>query len=93
MQLNDGSFFKENVVDVNKKVNMILFFTIPVPIIFAILSAVNIWIVPHLYSLTVFIYSTFFSLLYMFLIKKNVNQYFLMYMGIFVTSGFVFLLG
>lgn len=54
MQLNDGSFFKENVVDVNKKVNMILFFTIPVPIIFAILSAVNIWIVPHLYSLTVF---------------------------------------
>ena len=93
MSSNDKSFFNENIVNVNKKVNMILFFTIPVPIIFAILSAVNIWIVPHLYSLTVFIYSTFFSLLYMFLIKKNVNQYFLMYMGIFVTSGFVFLLG
>ena len=93
MSNNDETFFNENIVNVNKKVNTILFCTIPVPIVFAILSAINVWIVPHIYSLGVFLYSTIFSFLYKFLIKKNFNQVFLMYLGIFVTSGFVFLLG
>ena len=93
MSNNDETFFNENIVNVNKKVNTILFCTIPVPIVFAILSAINVWIVPHTYSFSVFLYSTIFSFLYKFLIKKNFNQVFLMYLGIFVTSGFVFLLG
>lgn len=93
MSNNDETFFNENIVNVNKKVNTILFCTIPVPIVFAIFSIIDVWIVPHAYSLTVFLYSTFFSFLYRFLIKKNFNQIFLMYLGIFVTSGFVFLLG
>lgn len=93
MSNNDETFFNENIVNVNKKVNTILFCTIPVPIVFAFLSAIDVWIVPHIYSLGVFLYSTIFSFLYKFLIKKNFNQVFLMYLGIFVTSGFVFLLG
>ena len=93
MSNNDETFFNENIVNVNKKVNTILFCTIPVPIVFAFLSAINVWIVPHTYSFSVFLYSTIFSFLYKFLIKKNFNQVFLMYLGIFATSGFVFLLG
>ena len=93
MSNNDETFFNENIVNVNKKVNTILFCTIPVPIVFAIFSIIDVWIVPHAYSLSVFLYSTFFSFLYRFLIKKNFNQIFLMYLGIFATSGFVFLLG
>lgn len=54
MSLTDKSFFNENIVNVNKKVNIILFCTIPVPIIFAVLSAVGLWIVPPMYSLSVF---------------------------------------
>ena len=93
MPSNDKSFFFFFIVNVNKKVNMILFCTIPVPIVFAVLSVAGLWIVPHLYSLTVFLYSTIISFLYMFMIKKNFNQVLLMYMGILATSGFVFLLG
>ena len=93
MSLTDKSFFNENIVNVNKKVNIILFCTIPVPIIFAVLSAVGLWIVPPMYSLSVFLYSTILSLLYLFLMKKNFNQVLLMYIGILATSGFVFLLG
>ena len=93
MSNNDETFFNENIVNVNKKVNTILFCTIPVPIVFAFLSAIDVWIVPHTYSFSVFLYSTIFSFLYKFLIKKNFNQVFLMYLGIFATSGFVFLLG
>ena len=93
MSNNDETFFNENIVNVNKKVNTILFCTIPVPIVFAIFSIIDVWIVPHAYSLSVFLYSTIFSFLYRFLIKKNFNQIFLMYLGIFATSGFVFLLG
>ena len=93
MSTNDEAFFNENIVNVNKKVCTILFCTIPVPVVFAALSVVDIWIVPHVYSLGVFLYSTILSFLYRYLIKKNVNQVFLMYMGIMATSGFVFLLG
>lgn len=93
MPIRNESFFEDNIVNVNKKVSKILFCTIPVPIVFAVFSAINIWIVPHSYSLCVFLYSTILSFLYWFLIKKDFNQLFLMYMGIFVTSGFVFLLG
>ena len=57
MSINDEAFFNENIVNVNKKVNIILFCTIPVPIVFAILSAIDVWIVPHIYSLGVFLYS------------------------------------
>lgn len=90
---SDQSFFYRNISNVNKKINLILFFTIPVPIIFAIVTMMGVWIVPHTYSLTVFLYSLIASLVYRFLIKKNVNPYFLMYLGILATSGFVFLLG
>lgn len=93
MPIRNESFFEDNIVNVNKKVSKILFCTIPVPIVFAVFSAINIWIVPHSYSLCVFLYSTILSFLYWFLIKKDFNQLFLMYMGIFATSGFVFLLG
>ena len=93
MSENDQSFFYRNIANVNKKINLILFFTIPVPICFAIFSIAGLWVVPHTYSLTVFLYSLIASLVYRFLIKKNVNPYFLMYLGILATSGFVFLLG
>ncbi|MBE6349738.1 MAG: HD domain-containing protein [Spirochaetaceae bacterium] len=93
MSITDEFFFNENIVNVNKKLRTILFCTIPIPILFALLSAIDIWIVPHAYSLMVFLYSTILSFLYHFLLKKNVNQQFLMYFGIFIATGFVFLLG
>ena len=68
---SDQSFFYRNISNVNKKINLILFFTIPVPIIFAIVTIMGVWIVPHTYSLTVFLYSLIASLVYRFLIKKN----------------------
>lgn len=93
MSINDEVFFKENIVNVNKKISIILFCTIFVPVSFIILTFAGLWIVPHSYSLLVLGFSIISSLLYYFLIKKNVNHHFLMYLGILFTSIFVFLLG
>jgi len=93
MSENDQTFFYRNISNVNKKVNLILFYSAAVPVVFSILTALGLWIVPHSYSLSVFLYALITSLVYRILIKKNVNPFFLMYFGIFVTSGMIFLLG
>lgn len=92
MSHTDDLFFKENIVDVNKKVSRILFGTMGVPITFIVLTIAGLWIVPHSYSISILVYAIIASFLYYFLMKKNFSQVFVMYLGIFLSSLFVFLL-
>ena len=87
------AFFDDNIVNVNIKVGKILFGTIFVPICFFLLSFLGIWVVPYNYSLLVLCYAICSSCLYFYLRKRNINQVFLMYLGILFSTGFVFLLG
>ena len=92
MSQTEELFFKENIVDVKKKVSRILFGTIGVPISFVIFTFAGLWVVPYWYSLLILAYSAVVSFLYYFLLKKNCSQVFLMYLGIFFSAMFVFLL-
>ena len=95
MTITDESFFQDNVIDINKKINLILFCADIVPISFVILTYIGIWYVPTSYAAIIFIYDTAFSVLCYFLnrtSKKSV-QIVSMYMGLIGVSIFVFLLG
>ena len=92
MSITDETFFRENIVEVNKKVRNFLLGTIFVPVMFIALTIPGIWVVPHSYSLLILIYSLCSSVLYSFLIRSNVSQVLLMYLGVIFSSMFVFLL-
>ena len=92
MSITDETFFRENIVEVNKMVRNVLLGTIFVPVMFIALTILGIWIVPHSYSLSILIYSLCSSVLYSFLIRSNVSQVLLMYLGVIFSSIFVFLL-
>ena len=92
MSITDETFFRENIVEVNKKVRNFLLGTIFVPVMFIALTIPGIWVVPHSYSLLILIYSLCSSVLYSFLISSNVSQVLLMYLGVIFSSMFVFLL-
>lgn len=95
MPITDDSFFTENIVKINKKINLILFWADIVPLSFVILTKVGIWYVPDSYSILIFVYDTLLSLICFFLnrsSKKSLQQI-SMYLGLIAVSGFVFLLG
>ncbi len=95
MPITDDSFFTENIVKINKKINLILFCADIVPLSFVILTKVGIWYVPDSYSILIFVYDTLLSLICFFLnrsSKKSLQQI-SMYLGLIAVSGFVFLLG
>ena len=92
MSITDETFFRENIVEVNKKVRNFLLGTIFVPVMFIALTIPGIWVVPHSYSISILCYSLCSSLLYSFLLKKNVSNVLLMYLGVIFSSIFVFLL-
>ncbi len=92
MSITDETFFRENIVEVNKMVRNVLLGTIFVPVMFIALSIPGIWVVPHSYSFSILIYSLCSSVLYSFLIRSNVSQVILMYLGVIFSSIFVFLL-
>ena len=66
MSITDETFFRENIVEVNKKVRNFLLGTIFVPVMFIALTIPGIWVVPHSYSLLILIYSLCSSVLYSF---------------------------
>ena len=95
MPITDDSFFTENIVNINKKINLILFCADIVPLSFVILTKIGIWYVPDSYSILIFVYDTLLSLICFFLNRstKKVLQQISMYLGLIGVSGFVFLLG
>ena len=92
MSITDETFFRENIVEVNKMVRNVLLGTIFVPVMFIALTILGIWVVPHSYSISILLYSLISSLLYSFLLKKNVSNVLLMYLGVIFSSIFVFIL-
>ena len=95
MTITDESFFRENIANINKKINLILFLADLVPFSFVILTYIGIWYVPTGYAAIIFVYDTFFSLVCFILnrsTKKSV-QIVSTYLGLIGVSIFVFLLG
>lgn len=91
----EDSFFTENIVNINKKIYIILFCALIVPVSFVTLTHVGVWYVPTLYATMIFIYTFVMALICMILNKtgKRILQSVSMYLGLIAISGFVFLLG
>ena len=53
MSITDETFFRENIVEVNKMVRNVLLGTIFVPVMFIALTILGIWVVPHSYSISI----------------------------------------
>ena len=95
MAITDESFFNENIVSINKKINLILFCAIIVPVCFVLFTFIGFWYVPTPYAVMVFAYTVILAAICFFLNKSSnkVLQYVSMYLGLSAVSGFVFLLG
>ena len=95
MSVTDDSFFTENIVNINKRIYIILFWTLIVPVSFVALTQVGVWYVTTPYAAMFFIYSLAMAFICMVLNKtgnKNLQSV-TMYLGLIGISGFVFLLG
>ena len=95
MSVTDDSFFTENIVNINKRIYIILFWTLIVPVSFVALTQVGVWYVPTPYAAMIFIYSLAMAFICMVLNKtgnKNLQSV-TMYLGLIGISVFVFLLG
>ena len=91
----EDSFFTENIVNINKKIYIILFCALIVPVSFVALTSAGVWYVPTPYAAMIFIY-TFGMALACFILNKTGKrtlQNVSMYLGLLAISGFVFLLG
>ncbi len=91
----EDSFFTENIVNINKKIYIILFCALLVPISFVVLTYIGVWYVPTPYAAGIFIYTLAMAFA-CFILNKTGNkklQYVSMYLGLIAISGFVFLLG
>ena len=95
MPITDDSFFTENIVNINKRINLIIFCANFVPLSFVLLTRVGVWYVPTMYALMIFIYNTFFGIICFFFNRtsKKILQSISMYLGLVAISMFVFLLG
>ncbi len=91
----EDSFFTENIVNINKKIYIILFWALIVPVSFVALTYVGVWYVPTLYAAMIFLYTLVMASICCLLNKtgKKKLQYVTMYLGLIAISGFVFLLG
>lgn len=91
----DDSFFTENIVNINKKINIILFCANIVPISFILLTHVGVWYVPTKYAVSILIYNNVFASICLLFnrLSNKVMQYVSMYLGLVAVSMFVFLLG
>ena len=91
----DDSFFIENIVNINKKINLILFCACIVPVSFVLLTKIGVWYVPTMYAVMILVYNLVFGTICFFFNRTSnkVLQYISMYLGLFAVSMFVFLLG
>ena len=95
MSVTDDSFFTENIVNINKKINIILFCAIAVPVCFVLLTYVGVWYVPTSYAIVIFVFTTIMAITG-FLMNRSSSkavQYISMYLGLLGISGIVFFLG
>lgn len=93
MSIIDQEFFTENIVNVNKRVNLILSIFLIVPVLFITLTVVGLWVVPYDYSIFLGAF-TFFSVVIQYILNKNVKtQIISMYLGIAAASICVGILG
>ena len=53
----EDSFFIENIVNINKRIYVILFWALIVPVSFVVLTYVGVWYVPTLYAVMIFLYT------------------------------------
>ena len=95
MSVTDDSFFTENIVNINKRIDTILFSAISVPVFFVILTYIGVWYVPTLYAVSIFTYTLVMAVICFFMNRssKKTVQYISMYLGLLAISGFVFFLG
>ena len=95
MSIADDSFFTENIVNINKKINLILICANIVPVFFVLLTYIGVWYVPTAYAVMLFVFNTVFAAIGFFLNRTSnkLLQYVAMYLGLIAVSGFVFLLG
>ena len=95
MTITDDSFFQENIVKINKRINLVLFCAELVPLSFIILTYLGVWYVPTAYSMIIFVYVTISSIICFFLNKSSNKNIHIasMYIGLIGVSIFVFLLG
>ena len=95
MSVANDSFFTENIVNINKKIDTILFCAIGVPVFFVLFTLIGVWYVPTFYAVIVFIYTLVMATICFFMNKSSNKkvQYISMYILLFAISGFVFLLG
>lgn len=95
MSVTDDSFFTENIVNINKKIDTILFCAIAVPVFFVILTSVGVWYVPTTYAIIIFTYTLGMAVTCFFMNRSSHKkvQYVSMYLGLIAISGFVFFLG
>lgn len=89
----DELFFTENIINVNKIVEKIIFSMCIVPIAFYSVSATGMWIVQNSFSIILFTYSIISSALVFFLNKYRKTQIISMYLGMLIVTLFVYLLG
>ena len=95
MTITDDSFFQTNVVNINKRINLILLCAEIVPITFVILTHIGVWYVPTAYAMIIVVYDTLFTAV-CFILNRSSNknvQIASMYIGLIGVSMFVFLLG
>ena len=95
MSITDDSFFEENIVNINKKINIILFCAIAVPVCFVLLTYAGVWYVPTTYAIVIFAFTCVMAITCFFMNRSPSKkvQYVSMYMGLFGISGIVFFLG
>ena len=95
MSVTDDSFFIENIVNINKKIDTILFCAIAVPVFFVVLTYIGVWYVPTFYAVIIFLYTLVMATICLILNRSSNKtvQYVSMYLGLIAISGFVVLLG
>ena len=71
MPVTNDSFFTENIVNINKRIDTILFCAITVPVFFVLLTYVGVWYVPTAYALIIFAYTLAMSLICFFMNRKR----------------------
>ncbi|MDD7014434.1 MAG: HD domain-containing protein [Spirochaetales bacterium] len=94
MTEEDKEFFIDNIVNVNRTTEKILFGTILVPVVFYIFTVAGIWEVPHHFSIALCIQELVVSIISLFINRvQNIKfQYFSMYFGTIAASVFVALM-
>ncbi len=95
MSVTDDTFFNDNIVKINKKIDTILLCALIVPVAFVLFTYVGVWYVPTPYAAIIFSYTLIMDLVCFFLNRSSSKkvQYVSMYLGLIAISGFVFFLG